>query len=66
MTAQIYIATDVSGWNPQAIMMDRIDALHFVAIQRMASGTVIITCTRADRCKRKSADPMAFPCARAN
>lgn len=41
LTAQIYIATDVSGWNSQAIMMDRIDALHFVAIQRMASGTVI-------------------------
>lgn len=39
LTAQIYIATDVSGWNPQAIQMDRIDALHFVAIRRMASGT---------------------------
>ena len=41
LTAQIYIATDVSGWNPQAIQMDRVDALHFVAIQRLASGTII-------------------------
>ncbi len=41
LTAQIYIATDVSGWNPQAIQMDRVDALHFVAVRRMASGTVL-------------------------
>ena len=41
ITAQIYIATDVSGWNPQAIMMNRIDALHFDVVERMASGTVI-------------------------
>ena len=41
LTAQIYIATDVSGWDPQAIQMDRIDALHFVAVRRMASGTIL-------------------------
>lgn len=41
LAAQIYIATDVSGWNPQAIQMDRLDALHFVAVRRMASGTVL-------------------------
>lgn len=41
LTAQIYIATDVSGWDPQAIQMDRIDALHFVAVRRLASGTII-------------------------
>jgi len=41
ITAQIYISTDVSGWNPQAILMDRIDALHFVVIRRMASGTIL-------------------------
>jgi hypothetical protein len=41
ITAQIYITTDVSAWNPQAILMDRIDALHFVVVQRMASGTVL-------------------------
>ncbi|HTU69748.1 MAG TPA: hypothetical protein VMF11_05455 [Candidatus Baltobacteraceae bacterium] len=41
INAQVYIATDVSGWNPQAIEMDRIDALHFVAVRRMASGTIL-------------------------
>jgi hypothetical protein len=41
LNAQIFIATDTSGWNPQAIQMDRIDALHFVAVRRMASGTVL-------------------------
>lgn len=41
ITAQIYIATDVSGWNPNAIQMDRIDALHFVAVRRLASGTIL-------------------------
>jgi hypothetical protein len=39
--AQIYITTDVSGWNPQAIPMDRIDALHFRITQRLASGTIL-------------------------
>jgi hypothetical protein len=41
LTAQIYIATDVSGWNPQAIQMDRVDALHFAVVRRMASGTAL-------------------------
>ncbi len=41
ISAQIYITTDVSDWNPQAILMDRIDALHFVVIRRMASGTIL-------------------------
>ena len=41
ITAQVYIATDVSGWNPQAIQMSRIDALHFVVVREMASGTVL-------------------------
>ncbi len=39
--AQIFIATDSSGWNPQAIQMDRIDALHFRITRRFASGTVL-------------------------
>jgi hypothetical protein len=39
--AQVFIATDVSGWNPQAIQMDRVDALHFVAVRRIASGTML-------------------------
>jgi hypothetical protein len=41
LSAQVFIATDTSSWNPQAIQMDRIDALHFVAIRRIASGTIL-------------------------
>jgi hypothetical protein len=41
LNAQVFIATDASGWNPQAIQMDRVDALHFVAVRRMASGTIL-------------------------
>jgi len=41
LNAEVYIATDVSGWNPQAIEMDRVDALHFVVVRRMASGTIL-------------------------
>ncbi len=37
--AQVYMSTDVSGWNPQAIPMQRIDALHFEVVERLASGT---------------------------
>ena len=36
----IYITTDASGWNPQAIPMQRIDSLHFQVVERLASGTV--------------------------
>jgi hypothetical protein len=39
--AQIYITTDTSGWNPQAIAMDRIDALHFRITRRIDSGTIL-------------------------
>ena len=41
LNAEVFIATDVSGWNPQAIQMDRVDALHFAVLRRMASGTVL-------------------------
>ena len=41
LNATVFIATDQSGWNPQAIQMDRIDALHFIAIRRIASGTIL-------------------------
>jgi hypothetical protein len=41
ITAQVYIATDVSAWNPEAIQMDRIDALHFVVVRQLASGSVL-------------------------
>jgi hypothetical protein len=39
LTATVYIATDASGWNPQAIRLDRIDALHFRVTRRLNSGT---------------------------
>jgi hypothetical protein len=41
INAQVFIATDQSDWNPQAILMDRIDALHFQVVMRMASGTIL-------------------------
>ncbi len=41
MTTQVYITTDTTGWNPQAIQLDRIDALHFRVTRRIASGTVM-------------------------
>jgi hypothetical protein len=39
ITDNVYIMTDQSGWNPQAIRMDRIDALHFQIQREIASGT---------------------------
>lgn len=39
LTATIYMATDTSGWNPQAIRLDRIDALHFRVTRQLNSGT---------------------------
>ncbi|MBV8363410.1 MAG: hypothetical protein JO193_02485, partial [Candidatus Eremiobacteraeota bacterium] len=39
-TDAVYISTDLSGWNPQAIRMDRIDALHYRAVRRLSSGTI--------------------------
>lgn len=39
-TSTIYMTTDQSGWNPQAIPMDRIDALHYRVVQRLRSGTI--------------------------
>jgi len=40
-TAILYISTDQSGWNPQAIHMDRVDALHFQVLRKINSGTVL-------------------------
>jgi hypothetical protein len=40
LTSSVYMTTDSSGWNPQAIAMDRIDALHFRIVQRINSGSV--------------------------
>jgi hypothetical protein len=39
-TASVYITTDQSGWNAQAIPMDRVDALHYQITRRYNSGTV--------------------------
>ncbi len=41
LSAQLYLTTDTSGWNPQAIPMDRIDALHYRVTRRIASGTIM-------------------------
>jgi hypothetical protein len=39
-SASVYITTDASGWNPQAIPMDRSDALHYQITRRLNSGTI--------------------------
>jgi hypothetical protein len=39
INATLYISTDASGWNPQAIKMDRIDGQRYRAVRRFASGT---------------------------
>jgi hypothetical protein len=39
LTDEIYISTDVSQWNPQAIRLDRTDAYRYRAIRYFASGT---------------------------
>lgn len=38
--ARVYISTASSGWNPQAIAMQRIDVLHFQIVERLRSGTI--------------------------
>jgi hypothetical protein len=39
-TSSVYITNDVSGWNAQAIPMDRVDALHYEMTRRYNSGTI--------------------------
>lgn len=39
-TSSVYISTDQSGWNAQAIPMDRVDALHYEITRRYNSGTI--------------------------
>jgi hypothetical protein len=39
VNAEVYISTDYSGWNPQAIKLDRIDGRRYRAIRRFASGS---------------------------
>ncbi len=38
-TAVVYLTTDANAWDPQAIRMDRLDALHFRVVRVMLSGT---------------------------
>jgi hypothetical protein len=40
LTSTVYITTDVSGWNAQAIPMDRTDAMHYQITRRINSGTI--------------------------
>jgi hypothetical protein len=39
LTADVYISTDYSNWDPRAIKMDRIDGQRYRAVRRLASGT---------------------------
>ena len=39
LNSDVYISTDASNWNPQAIKMNRIDGQRYRAIRRFASGT---------------------------
>ncbi len=39
MTDAVYLATDVSGWNAQAIRMERFDALHYAVTLPLRTGT---------------------------
>jgi hypothetical protein len=39
ITDNVYLATDVSSWNPQAIKLDRIDGQRYRTVVRLASGT---------------------------
>ncbi len=38
----VYMQTDQSNWNPQAIRLDRIDALHYRVTLRLDSGTAFL------------------------
>ncbi len=37
--ADVYIATDTSGWNAQAIKMQRVDGRHFRVVSQLTGGT---------------------------
>ena len=39
LNADVFISTDASQWNPQAIKLDRVDAQHYRTVRRLASGT---------------------------
>jgi len=39
LTDDVYISTDASGWLPNALRMDRVDAIHYRLTRSFASGT---------------------------
>lgn len=39
ITADVYISTDASGWDPRALKLDRIDGQRYRAVRYFASGT---------------------------
>ncbi len=39
VNSDVYISTDFSGWNPQAIKLDRIDGSRYRVVRRLPSGT---------------------------
>ena len=39
LTDPVYLSTDVSGWNAQAIRMERFDALHYAVLLPLRTGT---------------------------
>jgi hypothetical protein len=41
LTADVYMATDVSNWNPRAIRLDRIDANHYRVRTDFTVGTLL-------------------------
>jgi hypothetical protein len=41
LSAQVFITTDTSSWDPQEIQMERIDALHYRVTRRINSGTIL-------------------------
>jgi len=38
-TDDVFMTTDTSGWNPQAVKMQRQDAIHFFIELRLRTGT---------------------------
>jgi hypothetical protein len=42
LTDSIFLSTEASGWDPMAMKMDRIDALHFRITRTLASGTKFV------------------------
>ncbi len=40
LTDSVYITTDVANWDPRAILLTRIDALHYRATTSFRSGTI--------------------------